>query len=89
MERDLFPEVPYSRRRSPVAADRRTKDAPYTTEEIGRIKQAQVDLPERRAGGKDEQPLARMETLEVADFVHDQSRISFRGKDTYLIMRRL
>ncbi len=42
MERNLFPKVPYSRRRRAAAADRRTKDAPYTSEEIGKFKQALV-----------------------------------------------
>ncbi len=40
--RNLFPEVPYWRRRRAAAADRRTRDAAYTSEEISKIRHALV-----------------------------------------------
>ena len=67
MERNLFPKVPYSRRRSPAAADRRTKDAPYTSEEIGRIRQAlvageEIGCPRCRTALQSSSPAHRSET---------------------------
>ncbi len=67
MERNLFPKVPYSRRRRAVAADPRAKDAPYTSEEIGKIKQAlvageEIVCPRCRTALQSSSPAHRSET---------------------------
>ncbi len=67
LERNLFPKVPHTRRRRAAAADRRTKDAPYTSEEIGKIRQAlvageEIVCPRCQATLQSSAPARRSET---------------------------
>ncbi len=67
MERNLFPKLPYSRRRRAAPADRRTEHAPYTYEEIGKIRQAlvakeEIVCPRCRATLQCSAPAHRSET---------------------------
>ena len=67
LEHGLFPRVPYSWRRRAAAADRCAKDSPYTSEEIGKIKQAlvagqEIVCPRCQATLRSSAPARRSET---------------------------